>query len=139
MYATAEEAALAVARFVANGMPRGTKRAEVDEPETERTAKFRKAVDDGADEFLCPITQALPVDPVMAEDGRVYERSAISKWLAEKKTSPHTNAAMGTKLIPALQVKNTIELIIKSGAINDDKCTAWTKKLDMYPCGPFDE
>ena len=130
VYATAEEAALAVARFVANGMPRGEKRAaEADEPETERTAKFRKAVDDGADEFLCPITQALPVDPVMAEDGRVYERSAISKWLSEKKTSPHTNAAMGTKLIPALQVKNMIDRMVRTGAWTGDKCEAWRLKI----------
>ena len=30
-------------------------------------------------EYLCPITRELPVDPVMAEDGRIYERSAIEK------------------------------------------------------------
>ena len=52
-------------------MPRGKKRAEPDEPETEQAQKFRsvcKAVDDSAAEFSCPITQELPIDPVMAED-----------------------------------------------------------------------
>lgn len=31
------------------------------------------------DELLCPITMELPVDPVMAEDGRMYDRMAIEK------------------------------------------------------------
>ena len=111
-------------------MPRGKKRAEADdEPETEQAKKFRKKVDDGADEFLCPIAQALPLDPVMAEDGRVYERSAISKWLAEKKTSPHTNEEMGSKLIPALQVKNMIDRMVRTGAWTGDKCEAWRLKI----------
>eukprot|EP00550_Attheya_septentrionalis_P003018 CAMPEP_0198281798 /NCGR_PEP_ID=MMETSP1449-20131203/1671_1 /TAXON_ID=420275 /ORGANISM="Attheya septentrionalis, Strain CCMP2084" /LENGTH=90 /DNA_ID=CAMNT_0043977717 /DNA_START=9 /DNA_END=277 /DNA_ORIENTATION=+ len=30
-----------------------------------------------SDELVCPITLDLPFDPVTAEDGRVYERSAI--------------------------------------------------------------
>jgi hypothetical protein len=109
-------------------MPRGKKRAD-DEPETEQAKKFRKKVDDGADEFLCPITQALPVDPVMAEDGRVYERSAIAKWLEEKQTSPLTNEEMGTKLIPALQVKNMIKNMIDADAWTGDKCEAWRLKF----------
>ena len=113
-------------------MPRGKKRAEPDEPETELAQKHRsvcKAVDDSATEFLCPITQELPVDPVMAEDGHTYERRAIEKWLREKKTSPLTNESMGERLIPALQVKNAIATMVKSGALSGDKCEAWTKKL----------
>ena len=115
-------------------MPRGKKRAEPDEPETEQAQKFRsvcKAVDDSAAEFLCPITQELPIDPVMAEDGHTYERSAIEKWLRDKKTSPRTNEAMGERLIPALQVKNAIATMVKSGALSGDKCEAWTKKLEL--------
>ena len=113
-------------------MPRGKKRAEPDEPETDLAQKHRsvcKAVDDGAAELLCPITQELPIDPVMAEDGRVYDRSAIEQWLATNQKSPHTNEPMGPKLIPALQVKNVIAGMVKSGALSGDKCEAWTKKL----------
>ena len=36
-------------------MPRGKQKAE--EPATEQATKFRKVIDDGADEFLCPITR----------------------------------------------------------------------------------
>ena len=47
------------------------KRAAADTAATSK--KFRSAIDDSAAEFVCPITQELPVDPVTAEDGRVAE------------------------------------------------------------------
>ena len=37
-----------------------------------------------AQEWLCPITQELPLNPVTAEDGRVYERSTIGTWLNQQ-------------------------------------------------------
>ena len=37
---------------------------------------------------------------------------------------------MGERLIPALQVKNAIATMVKSGALSGDKCEAWTKKLE---------
>ena len=33
------------------------------------------------DPWVCPLTRQLPVDPVTAEDGHVYERSAISSFI----------------------------------------------------------
>ena len=101
------------------------------EPATEQASKFKKTVDDSASEFLCPITQELPLDPVTAEDGRVYERSAIEEWLERNEKSPHTNEPMGKRLLPALQVKNMIETMVKSGALSGDKCAAWTQKLEQ--------
>ena len=46
--------------------------------------RFRSAIDDSFSEFLCPITHELPLDPVTATDGHVYERSAIEQWLETK-------------------------------------------------------
>ena len=83
-----------------------------------------------ADEWLCPITQELPVDPVMAEDGKFYERWAIEEWLGKQQRSPSTGTAMGTRLTPVTQVRNTIGHLVESGAIDDDKATAWRKKLE---------
>ena len=34
-----------------------------------------------SDDFMCPITQELMVDPVFTEDGQTYERDAIKTWL----------------------------------------------------------
>ena len=67
----------------------------------------------------------------MAEDGRVYERSAIEEWLKTNEKSPHTNEPMGTKLLPALRVKNMIAKMVESGALSGDKCAAWTQKLEQ--------
>ena len=110
-------------------MPRGKQKAE-EEPATEQATKFRKVIDDGADELVCPITHELPVDPVTAEDARVYERSAIEEWLEKNAKSPHTNEPMGKKLLPATQVKNLIASMVRSGALSGDKAGAWTKKLE---------
>ena len=62
------------------------------------------AVKQAMKKLLCPITFSLPVDPVIAEDGNVYERSAIEEWLKQQHKSPVTNLKMGTRLLPALQV-----------------------------------
>ena len=111
--------------------PRKRKAEPAAEPATEQANKFKKAMDEGITEFLCPITQELPIDPVTAEDGRVYERSAIEEWLEQNEKSPHTNEPMGKKLLPALQVKNMIAALVKSGALSGDKCAAWTQKLEQ--------
>ena len=62
------------------------RKAAVAEPATEQANKLCsvcKAMDDSAAEFCCPITQELPIDPVTAEDGRVYERSAIEETFTQ--------------------------------------------------------
>ncbi|CAG9320663.1 unnamed protein product [Blepharisma stoltei] len=41
-------------------------------------------------EYLCPITQEMMEDPVIAADGNTYERAAITSWLNRSKTSPVT-------------------------------------------------
>jgi hypothetical protein len=46
------------------------------------------------DEYICPITQAVMVDPVSGSDGRTYERSAIVEWLRTHNTSPITREIM---------------------------------------------
>ena len=86
-----------------------------------------------AADLVCPITQELPFEPVMAEDGKIYERSAIVEWFSKKDrpTSPSTGAVIGKKLIPAVQTKNTIEMLIKSGAIAGEIAEAWQEKLEL--------
>ena len=91
--------------------------------------KMRKSINDVAADLVCPITQELPFDPVMAEDGKIYERNAIVKWLGRERTSPVTRAHMGRRIIPAIQTKNTISTLIKSGAIEGEMAEAWQKRL----------
>jgi hypothetical protein len=41
--------------------------------------------DEDLDEFTCPITFKTFQDPVFAEDGHTYERSAINEWIDRAK------------------------------------------------------
>jgi len=50
--------------------------------------------------FLCPITQQVMEEPVMAADGFTYEREAIETWFRRRDTSPMTNQAIAPMLIP---------------------------------------
>ena len=53
------------------------------------------------DDLTCPITQLLFVDPVMAEDGFTYSKSAIIEWLKKNPTSPMTREPIDkNKLAP---------------------------------------
>ncbi len=91
--------------------------------------RHKSATEEAFAELVCPITFSLPVDPVIAEDGNVYERSAIEEWLKQQRKSPVTNLAMGVKLLPALRVKNMIRTMVSSGTLTGDKVDAWKLKL----------
>jgi len=111
-------------------MPPKRGRAAAEDETSQELRRTKSAVNEAMNEFLCPITFSLPVDPVMAEDGKVYERSAIEEWLKQQRKSPVTNLAMGTRLLPALQVKNMIRTMVTSGALTGDKVDAWKLKLE---------
>ena len=74
---------------------------------------------------MCPLTLGLPVDPVLADDGHVYEKSAIVAWLAQNGVSPLTKEVMGTQLEPANQFKKTLRRAVKTGGIAGEKADAW--------------
>lgn len=104
--------------------------------DADENKKLRQAIDQLADELICPITQELPRDPVTAEDGRVYERGAIEEWLQrhprwsdQQLKSPVTNEPMGDKLMPAVQARNLIEGMVKTGAVSRLKASAWEDPL----------
>ena len=109
--------------------PKRDREAAEAEDETVQLRRHKCATEEAMNELVCPITWSLPVDPVMAEDGKVYERSAIEEWLKQQGKSPMTNMAMGTRLLPALQVKNMIRTMVASGALTGDKVDAWKLKL----------
>ena len=89
----------------------------------------RCAVEAAFDELVCPITQGFPVDPVTAEDGRIYERAAITTWLHQTQRSPWTNQPMGPTLLPALHIKNMLQRMIESGSLEGDRAEAWLTSI----------
>ena len=99
---------------------------------TRAAKKAKKSQDAGSDlaramveNLLCPITSALPVRPVLAEDGKVYEREAIERWFESKATSPVTNAEIGTRLVDSGQTRTLVLTVIEGGAVDDDAAAAW--------------
>ena len=113
--------------------PRKRAASALEESEAENK-RIRESIDELAEEFVCPITHELPLDPVTAEDGHVYERSAIEGWFATRPerqvNSPMTNERMGKKLLPAVQVKNTIKGMVRTGVLKGAKADAWKKRLE---------
>ena len=91
--------------------------------------RSRQAIEELADEYTCPITYELPIDPVTAEDGRCYERCAIEEWFEKQPQpqvkSPVTNELMGKRLFPAVQLRNTLTRLVESGEISGSKANAW--------------
>ena len=54
-------------------------------------------------------------DPVVAIDGRTYERVAITNWLLTHDVSPVTNLPMSSSnLVPNIQLKNLISNLRKA-------------------------
>merc|ERR1712099_227367 len=45
-------------------------------------------------DYICPITQEIMRDPVIAGDGHSYERKAIKKWFKMSLVSPKTGAVL---------------------------------------------
>tara|TARA_Y100001970_G_C14076254_1_gene772164 strand:+ start:206 stop:1072 length:867 start_codon:yes stop_codon:yes gene_type:complete len=101
-----------------------------------QTKQLKTSIDTVVSEFTCAITHDLPVDPVTAEDGQIYERDALKKWIDGGNRgynpirSPKFNTPMGSKMFPATQVRNVIEQMVRSGSISGSKVEAWSKKLE---------
>lgn len=91
----------------------------------ERVARARRNTDEAVHEavvkmlqhshpdFFDPFSQgqAMFVDPVVAEDGRTYERKYIELWIAQHAgnlISPTLRTPMGSSLTPNAELKHTI-------------------------------
>lgn len=73
------------------------------------SAKLRRMVK-VSHQFICPITQEIMRNPVIAEDGHTYEKDAIENWLEKSPTSPMTRQQISSeKLIPNLALKQLID------------------------------
>ena len=91
------------------------KRSNADDP-------FAEAV---VEKITCPITSALCVIPVVAEDGHVYERDAIARWLSTKAKSPLSNQNMGTRLLKCGSTRALVLAAIENGACDAAAAAAW--------------
>lgn len=68
------------------------------------------------DEFICPISRELMVDPVIAADGHTYDRPWIQQWLELHRTSPKTNAALAhQELVENVNLRRLIDDLVAEG------------------------
>uniref|UniRef100_A0A7S1Z7A3 U-box domain-containing protein n=1 Tax=Trieres chinensis TaxID=1514140 RepID=A0A7S1Z7A3_TRICV len=110
------------------------KRRREDEPgeAPEDAQRYKAMIRSTVDEFICPITLELPVEPVAAEDGHFYERASIQKWMdhqGENVRSPMTNEPMGRRLIPAVQIRAAITRLVRSGAVDSVIAAQWNRRM----------
>jgi hypothetical protein len=100
---------------------------ETDQKDAKNDSKKKSPADD----LICLITLELPWDPVMAEDGRVYERNAIEEHFNQHQgalKSPITNKEMGQRLVRAPQIKSLIETLIENGGLDGELAVTWTAR-----------
>lgn len=128
--------------------PRGSKLAKQYDGDTAASAaasavsaaapssKLAQAIQDAAQELSCPLTQELPRDPVTAQDGRIYERKAIERWLRTSSRSPVTNTELvSTAVYASPQVRNLIESMAESGALHAQEVAEWRADRDALERG----
>mmetsp|Transcript_29258 Transcript_29258/g.46704 ORF Transcript_29258/g.46704 Transcript_29258/m.46704 type:complete len:88 (+) Transcript_29258:930-1193(+) len=84
-------------------------------------APMEEEEEEPPDAYLCPITDDIMTDPVVAEDGKTYERSAIAQWFQNSDISPITQEKISNRslLIPNQNLK---KLIIE-----------WKERIDRKP------
>ena len=82
---------------------------------------------------LCPLSHSLPVDPVLAADGHIYEKSAIVSWLAQQNgTSPLTKEGMGAQLEPAVKFKKVLRRAVRTGVLAGEEADAWKAAISAW-------
>lgn len=90
------------------------------------------------DECVCPISQSLMVDPVMAADGHTYDKSQIQSWIKQEESnnrgivrSPQTREPLENKrLVPNVALRRTIERLINSGHLPARVVAEWKESKE---------
>lgn len=95
--------------------------------------------DDLIDEFACPISGRLPVDPVTAMDGRIYDRHGLMTWFDKHPgttiKSPVTGEEMSKGVVTAYQFRNTLDSLVERGLLTGEAVDEWKaecKVVDAY-------
>eukprot|EP00977_Amphora_coffeiformis_P015316 scaffold4510_cov183-Amphora_coffeaeformis.AAC.1 len=115
--------------------PRESSDCTVENIDSEETSnRKRRKLATLTDDLVCPITLELPIEPVMAEDGRIFERSAIEEYFEtckprRKVRSPLLNKTMGKRLIPAVQTRNHIHTLIQNGMVEESLSDSWNARV----------
>lgn len=75
------------------------------------------------DHFICPISQQIFYDPVVASDGHTYERFELKKWQKNNNTSPLTRETL---------MQNTYENLLIKRLVNEYLNENPNEKIKQY-------
>lgn len=82
--------------------------------------------DPAAEDFICPITHEIMDDPVVADDGRSYERKALETWKKTNNTCPMNRNLPITQMLPNTNLKILINKYVEEKkAAAEVKTNAW--------------
>jgi len=73
----------------------------------EQPRKEDPAEEEIPEDFICPVTQDIMTDPVIAQDGHTYERKNITEWVSKHGTSPITREQLSKDVIIPNRVLKT--------------------------------
>lgn len=85
----------------------------------EECERLRASLSGLREECECPILHGPCEDPVVASDGKTYERQAIEDWLRRHGTSPLTRAKLLPALFPNHMAAAVLRQLRKSGMISE--------------------
>ena len=85
------------------------------------------------DNLTCPITYGIMIDPVIASDGRTYERSAITQILNTTNKSPITREELTPTLLSNRPMKDIIDSLITNQLLNDETIQEYNKAIAPQP------
>ena len=95
----------------------------------------KKFSPNSVEDLICPIIKQLPIDPVMAEDGKLYERAAIMKYFEDVAKdgvttikSPVTNEPMGCSLSTEKDMRNIIEFHVRRHDFEKELTDSWNQR-----------
>lgn len=82
------------------------------------------------DSIICPITRELPIRPVVAQDGKVYDQSAWLQYTKKKNKvkSPWSRKKISTDAYFSNPIKQLIEQAVERNQVPDELCKLWKEK-----------
>lgn len=92
-------------------------------------------------QFTCPISLSIPVEPVVAADGFIYERESLESHIDSvplelrcrgRIRSPMTNADMGSQFLPCRWFTSAVEGMIDSGHLVGDLVVEYQSRKELF-------
>jgi len=115
--------------------PEASPSSTSDDEHDERAEKrSRELVSLLSEEYICAITHELMVDPVVADDGNTYERSAIMQWLQTNTKSPldPSTTIDPSRLVGSRAVFKSIEKLVMLGDIDKNLRSDWLARKKAF-------